>query len=144
MCSQGMYLLKEDLMIELQHDNYSNDNVISLWTEKKKPNKHWLPSNVKPKVSPHPNSVIQHLTLPLFMLYGFHFYQANQDVSLEDFNEQKKKAKLRLDSLKVNRFFFYYVTQQISRVVQYKEKRRFFSYRVDITKCLSDTNENPK
>ena len=79
--------------------------------------------------------------MPLFMLYGFHLYQANQDVSLEAFTEQKKKAKLRLDSLKVKRFFFYHATN--SRVVQYKEKRRFLPYCVDITKCLSDTNKNP-
>ena len=96
---------------------------------KKKPNKHWLPSNVKAKVSPHPNSVIQHLTLPLFMLYGFHFYQANQDVSLEDFNEQKKKAKLRLDSLKVNRFFFYYTTNFQGCSIQGKEEILFISCR---------------
>ena len=76
--------------------------------------------------------------MPLFMLYGFNLYQANQDVSLEDFTEQKKKAKLRLDSLKVKRSFFYHATN--SRVVQYKEKKRFLPYCVD--KCLSDTNEN--
>ena len=73
------------------------------------------------------------------MLYGFNLSQANQDVSLEDFTEQKKKAKLRLDNLKVKRYFFYHATN--SRVVQCKEKRRFLPYCVD--KCLSDTNENP-